>query len=215
MNRVMIATCAALIFALAPLEISAEEWALKGDVAETCCCQAACPCVFNSAPTLGHCEGSTLFEIEEGNFGDVDVDGLNVVMTYRFGEWLRLYIDEHATDEQAAAVVNVLNQDTTFGSFFAGDAKLLSAEQTKVSVEKSKSRIRFSVPDSKVDMEVMEGQDGKPIRIENLTVPYFLNGYTQYTARTTSHQRGGTEFSYSGTNGATSHVDARGNTDAE
>ena len=186
------------------------KWALKGDLAESCCCQAVCPCIVHSDPTLGHCEGSSLFQIKKGHYGDVKVDGINAVFSYRFGAWVRVYVDESATSEQADAVAKLLNQDSTFGTFFAGESKHLSTERTKVTVRKSAKIIEFSVPDAKVRLELTPGTDDKPITIKNLTIPWFLNGYTQYTATTTSHKRDGVEFKYTGTNGATSHIDAKG-----
>lgn len=213
MSRTLAAFLGIMASLLISTETAAEDWALKGDLAESCCCQPACPCIFSSAPTLGHCEGSSLFEIEEGHYGDVRVDGLNVVFAYRFGEWVRLYVDETASDEQRAAVEKLLNQDSTFGAFFAGDAKVLSNESAQVSVKKTESTIEFSVPDSKVKLEAITGPNGEPARIENLSIPWFVNGYTQYRALTTKHKRGDAAFEYSGTNGATSHVDADGDTE--
>jgi len=211
-------TLFATLFLLVPQSFAAEtDWALKGDWSESCCCQAACPCVFGSAPTKGHCDGSALFEIDKGHYGDVKVDGIKAVVTYRIGEWLRVYIEEKATEAQVDAVAKVLNQETTFGFLFVGEGetRVLSVEKAPITVEKTDSKIAFSVPDSKVELEVMNGPNGKVIRIENLAIPWFVNGYEQYVAKTTSHERDGTEFSYEGTNGATSYVDAVGSIAAD
>ena len=189
---------------------SAEEWALKGEWAESCCCAPACPCVFESAPTQGHCEGSALLEIQDGHYGKVEVDGLNVVMTYRIGEWLRLYIDEKASDAQVDAVRRLLEQEGTFGILFTAEKGVLSAEKSAIKVERTDSRIAFSVADSSVELEPMKGPNGKLIRIENLSIPWFVSGYHQYRAVTTRHKRDNSDFSYSGTNGATSIIDVRG-----
>lgn len=214
MTRI-VTTALTLIACFAAQTAAEDTWSLEGDVAETCCCQPACPCVFNSAPTLGHCEGNTLFEIDEGHYGDVSVDGLDVVMAYRFGEWVRLYVDEQATDAQVDAVAQLLNQPTTFGEFFAGHAKLLSLEKADVTVKRTPTSIAFSVPDAASEMEVMAGPNGEPVRIQNLSVPYFVNGYTQHKTTTVTHERDGVGFEYSGTNGATSHVKASGKIDGE
>jgi hypothetical protein len=195
-----------------PLLAHAEDWSLKGDWAESCCCQAACPCVFGSAPTKGHCEGSALFEIEEGHLGDIEVDGLSAVITYRIGEWLRVYVDQNASDEQAEAVATLMSQETTFGGLFA-DADLRSVEVADVTVEKSGDTIKFSVPEASVELEAMRGPNGEIVRVENLAIPWFANGYSQYIAKTTTYERGDDAFSYEGTNGATSRVEASGTID--
>jgi hypothetical protein len=206
----LVTVCVA--FGVAAGVVAAEQWELKADWAESCCCAPACPCVFGSAPTRGHCEGSALLTIDEGSYRDVDVDGLNVVVTFSMGEWARFYIDEEATDLQMDAIVKLLKEEETFGMLVGGDVKLLSTERANINVEKSDSTIAFSVPESNVELEVMTGVNGEPIRIENLGVPWFVNGYTQYTAVTTNHQRGDKEFAYEGTNGATSRVEASGKT---
>lgn len=192
---------------------NAEEWAVKGEMAESCCCQRVCPCVFGDAPSLGHCEGSTLFEIDEGHFGEVRVDDINVVFAYNFGKWVRLYMDEKATPEQRKAVENIMSQDKTFGAFFAGDAKVLSNEGAKVNIKKTDSTIEFSTPDSDVKLEVVTGVNDQPVEIKNLSIPWFLHGYTQYNTLSTKHQRGDVKFEHTGTNGATSHIEAQGTTE--
>lgn len=194
--------------------LAGQEWSLTGNLAETCCCQPACPCVFNSAPTLGHCEGNSLFEIEEGRYGDVSVDGLTALFTYRFGEWIRLYVDERATDEQMDAIARLLNQPNTFGGLFGG-VELRSVERADISVARTPTSIAFSVPDAKVEMEVLAGPDGTPVRIENLSIPWFVNGYEQYKTVALTHERDGESFEYSGTNGATSRVEASGTVEDE
>jgi len=61
----------------------AEKEAIKAGYTDSCSCQPSCPCLFGSAPTLGHCEGVTLVEIESGHYGDVQLDGINVLAVYR------------------------------------------------------------------------------------------------------------------------------------
>lgn len=54
--------------ALAAGSAAAESgWALKGTWSDTCSCEVACPCFFGSGATEGHCEGTSLLEIEEGH----------------------------------------------------------------------------------------------------------------------------------------------------
>ena len=51
----------------------------------------------------------------------------------------------------------------------------------------------------------MEGKGGKPIKIQNLPVP-FINDHTQYKAVITSHKSKDKKFKHSGTNGLTSKI---------
>jgi hypothetical protein len=51
-------------------------WRLTGHHAGSCNCNWACPCQFNDLPTHGYCEALLAWEIDEGNFGDVSLDGV-------------------------------------------------------------------------------------------------------------------------------------------
>ena len=186
---------------------AAQDWAINADWAGSCSCNPACPCNFGSPATRGHCEGNGLIEIKEGHYGDVRLDGMSVVMAFRFFEWVKLYVDENATDEQAKAVVELIKLDPTFGIFFSGGAKILSIEKAPVSIEKTSTTVKFSVPDSTVEMEMLTGRDGKPVKIQNLSFP-FLGDYTQYKSITVSHHSEDKEFSYSGTHGEASPIEA-------
>lgn len=181
----------------------AQQWAIKADMAESCSCNPACPCLFGSAPTLGHCDANGLLEIKEGHYGDVILDGISVVYTGRLGGWMKYYVSEDATDEQVKAVEPFMMK--LYG--LPADTKVLSSEKVPVSVERTETRVKFSVPASAVEIEMMEGQDGKPITIQNLPFP-FNKGYTQYKSITNSHKSKDKEFSYSGSNGMVLKMDA-------
>ena len=64
----------------------ATEWRLSGDYFENCSCTVVCPCLISpkpqltSQPTQGVCDVPLAFHIETGNYGDVRLDGLNVVV---------------------------------------------------------------------------------------------------------------------------------------
>ena len=213
-NPILILLAAAFL-SLGALSATAEDWSLKANWYESCSCDMACPCIMGSPATMGYCRGNGLVEIEQGNVGDVRLDNLNVLMAYDFGAWVKLYIDDKATPEQAEAAATVLKQETTLGAFFSGNAKLLSIDRTPVTVEKSDGAIKFSVPESTTELEVMKGPNGKPITIENLTIPWFITGYTQYKATTVTHKSKDHAFSFMGSNGATSHLDVSGEIESE
>ena len=181
----------------------AQDWAIKADQASACSCDVPCPCRFGSPPTLGYCEANVLTEIEEGHYGDVRLDGIPVVMTVRVGDWVKFYVSESATDEQAKAAEQLLMNSI---SFLAG-MKVLSNEKVPVSIERAANKVRFSVPASTVETEMMEGLDGKPIKIQNLPVPE-ESDFTQYKTITNSHKSDDKEFSYSGKNGSTTRIEA-------
>ncbi len=193
-----------LITILAPA-IWAQQWAIKADYTESCSCAVPCPCVFNSAPTLGHCEGNGLIEIIEGHYEGVRLDGISVVMPFRFGEWARLYVSEKATDEQVKAAGKLIEK--TFGMYFPSNEFSVSDEPVHVAIERSQEKVKFSIPVSAVELEMVKGLEGKPIIIQNLPAPHMLD-YTQYKSVINSYKGMNKEFSYSGTNGLTSRIEA-------
>ena len=55
-------------------------WSLTADYVETCNCDFGCPCNFNGFPTYGSCEALDLFSIRKGRYGEVALDGLDVIL---------------------------------------------------------------------------------------------------------------------------------------
>jgi hypothetical protein len=70
------------------------------------------PCTFAQAPSEGDCEGILAWHIREGAFGDVRLDGLNIVAlgTFEGNIWagakatMAMYMDERADDRQREAL---------------------------------------------------------------------------------------------------------------
>jgi hypothetical protein len=60
------------------------KWAVKGDWFDTCNCSVPCPCTFAQPPTTNHCEGILAWHIRTGDYGDVRLDGLNVLALGQF-----------------------------------------------------------------------------------------------------------------------------------
>src|SRR5690349_23155587 len=52
-------------------------WAMRGHLLGACSCDWGCPCSFNAKPTKGFCEGGYVWNVVEGYYGDVKLDGLN------------------------------------------------------------------------------------------------------------------------------------------
>ena len=183
----------------------AEEWAIKADYAESCCCLPTCPCYFGSPPTLGHCDGIMLTEIREGLYGTTRLDGITVVTVLRLGKWVEFYVSEDATDDQVKAAQKLM--EIVFAADFPPGTEVLSTEKAPVSVERTATTLKFSIPTSTVEIEMMKGPDGKPIKIQNL--PFVgATEFIQYKSIKLSHKSKNKKFSYSGTNGYTAKMEA-------
>ena len=91
------------------------EWQVSGDWFDVCKCAIPCPCTFAQPPTEGDCDGILAWHIGEGHFGEVELDGLNVVAlaTFDGNVWagakvdLGMFVDERADERQRAALQTI------------------------------------------------------------------------------------------------------------
>ena len=90
-----------------------QEWRLSGDWFDVCKCTIPCPCTFAQPPSEGDGEGVLAWHVRDGRYGDVPLDGLNVVALGAFegniwaGEAsvaIGMFVDERADDAQRDAL---------------------------------------------------------------------------------------------------------------
>ena len=93
------------------------QWRLKGEYMKNCNCIATCPCdtIGWPHPDKG-CQGMAGMHIVEGNFGDVQLTGLNWAVTYSWPGALhegngsvQPFIDSRATEAQRTALLQILS----------------------------------------------------------------------------------------------------------
>lgn len=151
------------------------KWQLSGTYFETCNCEAACPCVFLSPPTEGDCTALVAWHIARGRYGDVGLDGLNVALavhapgTMVETKWTAAaYLDDTADSEQDAALHAIFGgkaggHPAVLGSFIS---KMLGAKSVPMRFRSEGREISLAIPGiTEASVEMMEGQDGKPITI--------------------------------------------------
>jgi hypothetical protein len=94
------------------------EWRLAGDWFDICSCNIPCPCEFAQAPTNNACEGILAWNVREGIYGDVRLDGLTLVALGAFegnlwaGEAkarMGMFIDEKADARQREALQRIFS----------------------------------------------------------------------------------------------------------
>jgi hypothetical protein len=107
-------------------------WRITGNHAGSCNCDWACPCQFNANPTHGFCEAVLAWEITEGHFGDVSLDGVRFGFTVHWdgalhegGGIAQPVLDENASDEQREAIA-AINSGEQGGDFFEVIAAVVS-----------------------------------------------------------------------------------------
>ena len=179
---------------------TAQEWSVAADVAESCSCEVSCPCNFGQ-PTASRCDGSRLIAIDEGHYGGVDLSGVTFIVTFEMREWSKIYVDDRISDVQMKALEQLL--PVAFGGFHRG---MRSLQRVALMIERTEDMVRFSVPESTVEIQLMRGIDGQPITIDGLPSPAFVE-YTQYQSVVHTHSSSDVEFSHSGTNGFTSRME--------
>lgn len=67
----------------AAANISDPAWSVEGQWADACNCQAPCPCWKREVPTAGDCGDLFYFRIEKGHFGELKLDGLDIVQIFK------------------------------------------------------------------------------------------------------------------------------------
>ena len=189
------------------------EWAVKGTWTDACCCKVSCPCLFGSKPTEGFCQGASHLQIEAGNYGDVKLDGLAVVLTHDIGKWAKIYVSDAANPKQVEALAELMPE--VFPFLAKGPIK--KVETVPVSVERGDKTVKFSVPETTVELALVEGADGQPIKLQNLPAkgtPFpRSHDHTQYKSILMEHKGGDDSFSWSERNGFVSKLDLAGGGD--
>jgi len=153
------------------------QWTLTGTYFETCNCEVGCPCAFGSAPSEGFCNAIVAWHIDHGAFGELALDGLNVVLlvdatgNMADGKWkAAAYIDQAASEPQKSALLTIFSgqaggHPAVLASFVG---ELLGTKTVPMQYEGVGKSRTLKIPGIvEAELETVEGQDGKPITIEN------------------------------------------------
>ena len=91
-------------------------WLLKGIVIGACNCDWGCPCNFDAPPTYGNCNGTYIWQIQKGQFGDVNLDGFGMGWvgespgSMHLGHsTTQLIIDQRADEARRVALADLLS----------------------------------------------------------------------------------------------------------
>jgi len=158
-----------------------EAWKMKGELILSCSCTVFCPCVISLGehpPTEGHCQTWGGIKVDKGNYGDVDLSGINIALMIEIpslmsrGNWtVGAYIDEKADAYQMRALTKILSgraKGTTF-LFNILVGKFIGVYQEKVEYEIDGDIRRLKVP-KLIDGEIQPitgAKKGDPVVIKN------------------------------------------------
>lgn len=161
-------------------------WNLKGTYLETCSCEFICPCnaSLSHGATYDRCRVALVFNITEGEVEGTDIGGLKVaaiadtpkVMTE--GNWrLGVFIDDHASDEQAEKLLGVFSGQLGGPMEALGPlvGENLGVERAPIEIREEGLRHSVRIGDA-VDFEIEDVvpfgvETGKPVRIVGMFHP--------------------------------------------
>jgi hypothetical protein len=168
------------------------KWTIRALEFSNCNCSYGCPCQFSGLPTHGNCRAVVGFDINQGVYGDIKLDGLKVAGMFGWpgaiheghGE-AALIIDKRANEAQRGALLRILTgQDTepgaTIFNVFAG------------TLEKVHEPI-FADIDFEIDIERRRARLVVPGYIESRGEP-ILNAVTKAEHRVRIDSPNGFEF---------------------
>ena len=122
-------------------DVGTVNWTIKGELILNCNCTVFCPCVVsldNHPPTEGYCMGWAGIRIDEGQYGDEDLSGLNIGLLLEIpgnmarGNWkAAAYIDDRASDAAFEGLLNIFTGKAkgTTGLFSMLVSEFLGAER--------------------------------------------------------------------------------------
>jgi hypothetical protein len=155
----------------------AEAWKVSGTYFEACNCETACPCVFLSPPTKGHCTVLVGWHIDEGHLGEGTLGGLNVALAVHspgnmaHGKWKAvLYLDTRATEAQKGVLTQIFSgqvggHPAVLGSFVE---EVLGVSSVVIDYQAEGKRRRLQIPDiAEVEIEALAGQGNTEVTISN------------------------------------------------
>lgn len=155
----------------------AEQWRILGDFVDFCKCRVPCPCTFGQPPTEGDCDGIIAYRVREGNYGEVDLSGLNLVALAHFegNIWdddvradMGMIVDERADDRQRDALQTVFGGQAggwpqMFAENLLGTMLGLEFAPVELEIDEDLSTWRVSVPGkAEGSTELLTGPTSRP-----------------------------------------------------
>lgn len=179
-----------------------ESWSIRGEYMESCNCEVLCPCLLGkrdergsalAEPTEGHCDVPMIFQIHDGHYGEVQLNGIKVgVAIYTpgamgLGDWtFGLYLDEQGTPEQREASEKIFSGQSggAVGRFFGPlIGHRLPDRIVSIEIGRDGTNGWARIPGIlDVEYKAIEGWDGSASWLDNLR--HFVSRRL-YTARST------------------------------
>jgi hypothetical protein len=162
-----------------------QSWRIEGDYFESCNCDLLCPCLLSHAqarPTRGHCDVVLVTHIARGNYGNVDLAGLNAVQALttpgemsKGGGTLAVYVDNRANDEQRAALEAIFSGNAGGPPALMNGmvATRLPTKQAQINFSSDGKKFTVSIPGiTDVTVEGVTGVNNQVVWLDNVGHPF-------------------------------------------
>lgn len=159
------------------------QWSMNATVIEACSCPMFCQCYFNPEPAAhGHggpegskhfCKFNLAYRVNEGNFGDVELDGVKFWIAGDLGgdfsegkmDWAVVTFDRAMTDVQREAMAAILARlfPVEWNSFTTSEGKIdwvPGKDEAWAKLDGGKT--------AEVHLKRFEGMTSDPVVIKNL-----------------------------------------------
>jgi hypothetical protein len=195
---------------------AAEEpaWALEGKMISADSCSVGCPCILGEPPTHGQCQFLALWQVVNGRYGDVKLDGVKFGLAGEFAQkvigepvkrsFVAYYIDSGASAEQREALRKLFT-----GPSFAALGQAAEVKEVAINFENLDAfgqvgkKVSATVGElAKVEVTPIGGgtDSTKPLAVENEAEPGMK--LTMLGKATNSFYRSaGKEYKFDGTSG--------------
>ncbi len=165
---------------------TAQQWRMRGEYFETCNCDLLCPCIYThlqATPTEGHCAVVLAFNVHEGNYGDIPLNGLSFIMALltpgpmaQGNATLALYLDETANERQREALGTILGGQAGGPPARIPDivpiAEMLGIKYVPITFRMEGKTRHVEVPGIiEMNVEGVEGLPGQVMQITNAPHP--------------------------------------------
>lgn len=153
------------------------DWKVNGTYFEACNCEAACPCIFLSDPTDDVCTALVAWHIDQGTFGDVRIDDLNVALTVHSPgnmattPWrAAVYFDDRASKSQKEALTQIFTGQSGGhpSRLVSHIGEILGVSSLPMTYQADGKRRSLKIEGvAEAEIEAFAGQGGADITVDN------------------------------------------------
>ncbi|WKX70899.1 DUF1326 domain-containing protein [Streptomyces sp. XD-27] len=200
------------------------KWHVTGDWFDTCKCNIPCPCSFAQPPTFGDCDGVLAWHIREGTYGDVRLDGLNVLMLASFvgnvwaehsDAYAAVFLDERADDAQREALQMIFGGEagswpTEMVTMFGPEMRGMDTAPIEFSVDEDLGSWSARIPGRvEARAEALTGPttpEGARVQVHNLPGSETGPGHVATWGRSTADRADAFGFTWSREGQSSKHI---------